>query len=361
MPILINLWLRITVALIVSISTAQAESEGDHDLLIFLNAGPAYHQVSSEDGIEENDFIVGTDILYGFQKDDLRFLAEYILSNKESELERLQLGWQINEDNIGWLGRFHSPSRYWNSVYHHGQYMQTSITRPLVEKFEDEGGVLPTHVTGLMLENLHKLQGLDGFRTSFSVGTAALISNFELKPFDVLDASSKHKEAVDLRLAYLPDLFGENQFGLLFNWSDMAVEDNTIAQQDGLLHVKQGVIGAYVDWREQQWRILANLTYVDNQMIMQTGEQTDTFSAVYFQAEYEIDQKWIIFGRMEDTHDKGDSAYLKLFPYAVLQRNMLGLRYDFYRNNALTLELSKFKTQSDEIDQAWLQWSAVLP
>ena len=354
-------WIMLIVVLIAPFNIVQAESEGQHDLLFFLSAGAIHNHITPEDGVEDNDYILTADVIYSYLKGDYRFLAEYILSTEESELERFQLGWQANEDNIGWIGRFHSPSRYWNSAYHHGQYMQTSITRPLVERFEDEGGILPTHVTGLMLETMHNLQGTDGFQTTISFGVTSVIGDLELKPFDLLDSSSEHKAAVDVRLAYLPDQLGENQFGLLLNWSNLVVDDSPIAQQQGLQSVEQGVIGVYADWRRQDWRILANLTYVDNQMIMQVEEQADTFFAAYFQAEYELDQEWKVFGRVEDTHGAENSEYLELFPNAIIERQMLGLRFDFYTKHALTLEVSNIGTQSLDLDQAWLQWSAVLP
>ena len=359
----IRYWIIFVVALIAPFNTVQAV--GGHDShqgwLVFLNAGPVYNQVTSEDGIQENNFILGSDIIYSYLKGDFRFLAEYILSTEESELERLQLGWQANEDTIGWLGRFHSPSRYWNSAYHHGLYLQTSITRPLVEKFEDEGGIVTTHISGVMLEAMHKLQGTAGFQTTFAFGATSVIGEHELVPFDWLDARSGHEAAVDLRLAYLPDQLGENQLGLLLNWSNMVVDGNQIAEQQGLESVEQGSLGVYVDWRKQDWRILANLTYINNQMKKQVQDQTDSFSAVYFQAEYEFNQDWKVFGRVEDTAGADNSEYLELFPFAIIERQMLGLRFDFYTNNALTVELSNVKLQTDEFGQAWLQWTAVLP
>ncbi|RKZ69067.1 MAG: hypothetical protein DRQ44_03530 [Gammaproteobacteria bacterium] len=361
MAIYTRYWILFIVALTAPFHDVSAGHDSHQGLLVFLNGGPVYNQVTSEDGIQENNFILGTDIIYSYLKGDFRFLAEYILSTEESELERFQLGWQADEDTIGWLGRFHSPSRYWNSAYHHGLYLQTSITRPLVEKFEDEGGIVPTHVSGLMLEAMHKLQGTAGFQTTFSFGATSVIGEHELEPFDVLDARSGHEAAVDLRLAYLPDQLGENQFGLLLNWSNMVVDGNHIAEQQGLESVEQGSVGVYADWRKQDWRILANLTYITNQMIKQVQEQTDSFSAVYIQAEYELNQDWKVFGRIEDTAGADNSEYLELFPFAVLERQMLGLRFDFYTNNALTVELSNVKLQADEFGQAWLQWTAVLP
>jgi hypothetical protein len=357
----IRYWIIFVVALMTPFNAVQAESEGQQELLFFLSGGPIYHHISAEDGLQENNFILGVNVIYSYLKDDFRFLGEYILSTEESELERFQLGWQADEDTVGWIGRFHSPSRYWNSAYHHGQYLQTSITRPLIEKFEDEGGILPSHVSGLMLETTHKLQGSAGFQAIFSFGATSVIGDHELVPFDLLDASSKHRAAVDIRLAYLPDQLGENQYGLILNWSNLVVDGSEIAEQQGLQRVEQGIIGAYVDKRRQEWRILASLAYVANHMIKQVDNQNDSFFMAYFQAEYELNPDWKIFGRVEDTAGVDNSEYFELFPNVVTERQMLGLRFDFYKNHALTVELSKVKTQPADFDQVWLQWSAVLP
>lgn len=355
-----NLIIFITV-LIAPFNIVQAESEGQHELLFFLSANHVHNSFTSEEGQQYDDIVLSADVIYGYVKSDFRFLTEYILSTYESELERFQLGWQADENNIGWVGRFHSPSSYWNAAYHHGQYLQTSVTRPLIARFEDEGGIVPTHVTGLMLETMHDLQGSASFQTTVSFGKTSVIGDLELIAFDLLDASSKHREGVDIRLAYLPDQFDDNQFGLLLKWSDLVVDDSPIAELQGLEQVEQAVIGAYVDWRIRDGKVLANLSYLNNQMIKQAQEQTDTFFAAYLQAEYIFNQKWTVYGRVEDTPGAEDSEYLELFPFAIIERQMLGLRFDFYSNNALTLEVSNVATQSISSDQVWFQWSAVLP
>ena len=47
------------------------------------------------------------------------------------------------------IGRFHTALGYWNDTYHHGNYLQTSVSRPKMLRFEDKGGLLPTHTTGI--------------------------------------------------------------------------------------------------------------------------------------------------------------------------------------------------------------------
>lgn len=66
-----------------------------------------------------------------------------------TDLERLQIGYTFNDSLTGWAGRFHTPYGYWNTAFHHGAQIQTSITRPRFLEFEDKGGILPAHSVGL--------------------------------------------------------------------------------------------------------------------------------------------------------------------------------------------------------------------
>ena len=64
------------------------------------------------------------------------------------DLERLQLGYTVSDALTVWLGRFHTPFGVWNTWYHHGAQLQTSIFRPRMLDFEDRGGFLPDHSVG---------------------------------------------------------------------------------------------------------------------------------------------------------------------------------------------------------------------
>jgi hypothetical protein len=66
-----------------------------------------------------------------------------------TDLERLQIGYTFSDTATGWLGRFHTPYGFWNTGFHHGAQMQTSVVRPRFLDFEDKGGILPAHMVGL--------------------------------------------------------------------------------------------------------------------------------------------------------------------------------------------------------------------
>lgn len=354
-------WVVSVAALQLLFNASLARPEGQKELLFFLSAGPTYHDTTPDDGLERYEFFLDADVLFGYVNDRFRLLGEYIASTHETELERFQLGWQLEAESIGWIGRFHSPSRYWNVAYHHGQYLQTSISRPLIEQFEDDGGVLPTHVSGLLLQTAYPVENTADFQLAFSFGAAPVIDRNQLRPFDLLDPRSGNRAAADIRLAYLPDALGENQAGLLLGWSDLEVDGSGIAEQQGLRYVEQYTIGAYLDWRWQDWRIISSVTPVINRLKRETRNRTDRFLSAYLQTEYTFDVDWTLFGRLEETTDNNSSDYLELFPNSVSDRQLLGLRFDFDTNQALTFEASHAETQSDDFEQVLLQWSAVFP
>src|SRR3954470_8334943 len=99
------------------------------------------------------DEVLQADMILSLQKGPLKLFGEYLLSDHEGDLERLQLGWQLSDETVLWIGRFHQPTSVWNHDHHHGQYLQTSISRPAIDEWEDLGGVIPQHFTGALLES----------------------------------------------------------------------------------------------------------------------------------------------------------------------------------------------------------------
>ena len=89
-------------------------------------------------------------------------------------------------DTVLWLGRFHQPASAWNTEHHHGQYLQTDITRPYIERWEDEQGIIPQHITGLLLESRQSI-GKDGAIQFYGgIGAAPALTNGALDAIDLL-------------------------------------------------------------------------------------------------------------------------------------------------------------------------------
>jgi hypothetical protein len=83
------------------------------------------------------------------------------------EIERAILRYDFGDFLKISAGRYHTPISYWNTAYHHGQWLQTTANRPEMIKFG--GTFLPVHFVGLLAEGAIGSGGL-GLRYDAGVG-----------------------------------------------------------------------------------------------------------------------------------------------------------------------------------------------
>ena len=356
-------------ALFLLVGAAQlshAQGHARNEFLLF----PA---LSSFDTFDESDalvkrskVIVSTNVLYSYSGDHFRFLAEYLWSSEEAELERLKVGWAFSDSTMLWLGRVHSPARYWMSEFHHGQYMQTSITRPSLESWEDDSGSTPSHITGLMLEFRQELKGEAAFEYAFSAGLAPRFVGDELHPHDLLDPDSGHGVSLNARVAYRPELFGTSSIGLIASWNQIKVPTSAVPAYPDLHRIDQLTAGFFADWQWDKLRLITSVVYYDNNVRFAQGDTHDNFVLGYAQPEYEINDAVTVFGRIDTSTGEDNSIYLRLLPGFVPHRSMLGFRWDFASFQALTMEVAETAKQGGGDSHLYfkefrLQWSAVFP
>jgi len=84
-----------------------------------------------------------------------------------AEVERSFIRYDYNDLFKISVGRYHTPIGYWNTAYHHGLWLQTTVRRPEQVKF---GGIyIPVHFVGLVAEGKLPSGGL-GLGYSAGVG-----------------------------------------------------------------------------------------------------------------------------------------------------------------------------------------------
>lgn len=66
------------------------------------------------------------------------------------EVERLILRYEFSDLLKVSLGRFHTPVSYWNTAYHHGLWLQTTVSRPEYVRFGSR--YVPVHFLGVLAE-----------------------------------------------------------------------------------------------------------------------------------------------------------------------------------------------------------------
>jgi hypothetical protein len=340
---------------------AAAQSE-PHELLFFLSATSDSRSGLEKPYLERNEFTPRADVLYSRSRDRFRMLGEYLVTDEEHELERFQVGWQLSEATRIWLGRFHHSRSYWNTEHHHGQFLQTSITRPALEAFEDDGGVLPAHTTGVLLESRQELANEAGLSFSFSAGLSGRLGRDEIKPLDLLDPEAGHKPGFDLRVSFFPEFLGDDQVGFLFGKHLMAIDAERVlpASWDPLSNeINLTTTGFYGDWNFDRWHLIGSVTRVETSARGGSDTRSYHFTAGYAQAEFMLREQLIVYGRAENTARY--TNYLDLFPAYVTRQILFGTKWYPTRRQALSLELADAETMGDRFSRISVQWSAVFP
>src|SRR5438270_359961 len=75
------------------------------------------------------------------------------------EVERSIIRFEKNDHLKISFGRYHTPINYWNTAFHHGAWLQTTINRPEMVQFG--GSLLPVHFVGALAEGSFPLRGLN--------------------------------------------------------------------------------------------------------------------------------------------------------------------------------------------------------
>lgn len=362
----VALWLAfaVGVAHLPSVAAAQEHQHDSGSDWLLFPAGQVMGRSDTHRQAPENDYEnLQVDVLLSHSSGRFRALAETMVSPEEVEIERLQFGWEFAENVLGWAGRFHQPASAWNTEHHHGQYLQTAITRPQIEHWEDERGLIPQHIAGLMFETTGALGSESGLAMSLGAGAAPVIRDGKLEPVGVLRSNvGGHRASWSGRIAYQPEMLGDDSFGLLLAQHDVHVVDPAVAETFGTNDVRLDVGGAFAKVSRQNWRLQATYYFVRAQFDTAPESRRESFGAGYLQLERSLPQRLTPFARLEVSSSAAGSTYVSIQAREFeLRRQLAGLRWDFAHSQALTLEVAHATTLVARFNEVRLQWSGVVP
>src|SRR5438876_473254 len=82
-----------------------------------------------------------------------------------AEVERSIIRFEHNDYLKVSFGRYHTPINYWNTAFHHGQWLQTTVARPEMTQFG--GRFIPVHFVGGLIEGA---AGAGGLNVNYNLG-----------------------------------------------------------------------------------------------------------------------------------------------------------------------------------------------
>ena len=260
------------------------------------------------------------------------------------DLERVQIGYTFSDNATAWAGRFHTPYGYWNTGFHHGAQMQTSVLRPRFLDFEDKGGILPAHMVGLW--GTGKVRAGAG-RFTYDVyagnGPKIVDAGAGAGVLDINQAGDdNHQAMVGFNLGYE---FSGMMDGLRLAVHGLNGDVNSYTAGPAFLNTTTlGMMGGSAVYSSNEWEVMGEY-YRFNDKDKSSGTGTHTSWADYLQIGRSFNDL-TPYVRFERTVlSQLDSYFNNQASGQSYARQALGLRYNLNPKAALKFELlnSSFK------------------
>jgi len=307
------------------------------------------------DADDSFDIDPGTGLFYSRDFGRLLFLAEGYVDRREQELERLQVGWLVDRSNTLWGGRFHTPIGYWNTEYHHGQFLQPTISRPGIVEFEDRGGVLPMHVAGGLLQGTQSLSnGELGYELTIGAGPELADDGLELFAF-FHPTQHDHDISGTAKLSWKPSIVDTDEVAAFAGYFDIPSSDL------GVSDVGLFVLGQYGVWNIGDVRLLGAVFIAHDEVSGGGSNATNWFASGYLEGEYRISEDWTLYSRVEQSTGSHGDPYLAFFPKYTKRAYVGGFRFEITDHQALKVEFSRKERMAQSFEEVAVQWSAAFP
>src|SRR6266403_510606 len=253
------------------------------------------------------------------------------------DLERAQIGYQFADSATVWLGRFHTPYGYYNTAFHHGQQIATSLRRPRFIEFEDHGGIMPAHTVGAWLTGSQRV-GDEKVTYDVFIGNSQRIAGGKLGVL-LSGALDGLKVGVDAFQTRILD------------------EDTPAPAPPFATRVRS--VGAYAAYDTDSWEDIAEFHVFDNDDL--TGHTgTHRSEAGFLQMGYRAG-RYTPYARYErGAFQQSDNFFSAQDNGSSYYRTALGLRFDVDLVSSLKLELAETHLTDRDIssyDEALLQYA----
>jgi hypothetical protein len=241
------------------------------------------------------------------------------------EVERAILRYDYNDAFKISVGRYHTPINYWNTAFHHGLWLQTTIDRPQMIEFG--GTFLPVHFVGLLAEgSVGPPAAGVGYNFGVGNGRGAILSRAG-------DAGDVNKNRAWLAKVYArPAALYSVEMGAAV-YHDLL----TLPTVDG---VPELISSAYVAVTRETPEIIAELANVHHHDPLSATDFNS--QAFYVQAAWRLANypDWKPYGRYEKMLGAvGEPVFGDVSSYT----GTLGVRYELSDTAALKAEYRHFR------------------
>jgi hypothetical protein len=261
------------------------------------------------------------------------------------EWQRAELRYSFSDHFNITIGRLHTALGYWNHAYHHGTWLQTTIHRPEIYRFEYDNGLLPVHSIGIEFSGTHPVHL---FEVEYHLGILngrdkdiQSIHNFN----DANDA-----KAANMMVSVKPNFLEGLQVGA--NMYIDQIPSNPAPAGGAPIRtgqIAERIIGLHLVYLQDRIEFLTEffkLYHHDRP----SGNDFNT-AGYYIQGGYKID-KWTPYYRFDFINlAEGDPFFIPL--QTDLSKQTMGVRWDILTWNALKFEYGVTRQKDKDHEQTF--------
>ncbi len=210
------------------------------------------------------------------------------------DVERSIIRYDANDYLKVSFGRYHTPINYWNTAFHHGAWLQTTIARPEMARFG--GRFLPIHFVGALAEGAIP-SGPLGLNYNFGVGNGRQTLSVMSRDGDAGDVNSNRAWVASV-FAKPARLFGLQVGGSVYH--DLISPDTTTAGQP---HYKELISAAHIVWSKENPEFIAEFANVHHEdaITRRDWNSQGTYAQVAYRLPWQ-QRKWKPYYRFEYIH-----------------------------------------------------------
>jgi len=271
--------------------------------------------------------------------DHFQALSETVIKTREDatqdsvvfDQERLYGLWAFTDALYVKLGVEHGPVSRWNRLFHHGRWLELSIDRPFLARFEGNGGILPMHNAELELGGRIEVKG-------GRIEWVLIVSNGRGKtPADPQKISDRNDDkAVEAGVGFAPAALDGFQFGVHFRTDEIPADPAVPARARP---IRENIFTAYVEYRLEPWDVMAEFAFIEDDD--RTSGLSFQHNAAYVQVGYHVNATWTPYLRFDiRSMETGDPYFAPTDRDLDRWEQLLGVRMELTDNAAIKFEVA---------------------
>lgn len=261
------------------------------------------------------------------------------------DVERLLLKYEVDDWlNIS-IGRGHTALGYWNQTFHHGKWLYTTVDRPTVFRWEDEGGIMPVHYVGLEFSGTVEAAGGSWrYISNLANGRGTITDQVQV----VLDRNDSKMSS--FQFTYEPNAIEGLGIGANVLY-DLIPKDPSTTGRNG--EINELIYGAHTVYTLDPYELIMEASVIDH--YNHATNTTDKTVGGYGQIAYKIDKfkpylryDWLriadrdpfFAGAVEDESTYTAGVRYELTPFNALKLEYRHVDMDTVTKNEATIQSS---------------------